>query len=239
MRNKWILTGCVALLAIHGWAMSITVEIVDGGAFPLDVAPADTIGQVKQQIENEQGVPPEDQTLMFAGQELADDQPLTDLGIEEGGTLQLNVAGFVTDPGEGDDSGDPGDQIDPGDDPGGDPGVDPGDDPTDSDGDGIDDRTDTDDDGDGVPDVTVIDEDGDGIPDVTITDDGDGPLDVVYATGAIGDTDTQTGEADTGTAPVVAPQAKSSPSSPEYVDRLESGIRTFVHGVQAQGQAGE
>lgn len=211
MRGKWIVTGCAVLLALNGWAMSITVEIVDGGAFALDVELTDTIEQVKRLIQDQEGIAPEDQTLLFDGGELEDGRTLADYNIKDGSAIQLNVAGYVTDPGDGSDPDDSDGDSEPGD---------SGDDSNPDDG--------TD------PDAGDDPEDGD--PEDPGTD------------GNVGDEGqpvytTQNESADRGepgsTSSTTAASTSAAKSSPDYVDRLESGVQSFVQGIRAQEQAGE
>lgn len=213
MFSKWILTTILILLAASGFAMQIQIEIVGGGTFTLEVETTDSIDQVKLDIQTAEGISPEDQTLMFGGRDLEDGRTLADYNIEEGDALQLNVAGSVTDPGTGTDPDDPGDDVDPGGDPGDDSdpgdGTDPGDDNPDTDN-PEDPGTDLNDDGEGQPVYTTQ----------------NGPVDR-----------DEPGSTSSTTAPATAPATVKS--SPEYVDRLEAGVQSFVREIQAQEQAGE
>ena len=60
------------------------------GLIPVTVTPDDTIGTVKEQVEQQTGIPAEDQRLSYKGKELPDDtSTIADCNIEPGATLQL------------------------------------------------------------------------------------------------------------------------------------------------------
>ena len=60
-----------------------------GRTLALDVAPSDAVSAVKAQIAEREGVPAEEQRLVFAGLQLEDERTLAEYGLEKESTLTL------------------------------------------------------------------------------------------------------------------------------------------------------
>jgi len=76
-------------LAVPASAMQIVVKTLTGKAIPLSVEPGDTIEAVKQRIQDQVGLPPDQQRLLYSGKQLEDNRSISDYDIPDHAILHV------------------------------------------------------------------------------------------------------------------------------------------------------
>ncbi|KAL7282765.1 hypothetical protein ACG7TL_004240 [Trametes sanguinea] len=69
--------------------MMIKVKTLTGKEIELDIDPEDPVSRIKEKVEEQSGVPPPQQRLIYAGRQMADDKIVKDFNIAAGAFSSL------------------------------------------------------------------------------------------------------------------------------------------------------
>ena len=79
----------LSIKLLGGGSKQIFIKTLQGKTMTIEVSDSDTIGTIKQKIQDKEGIPPDQQRLVFNGKQLEDDKTIEDYAIEENANIHL------------------------------------------------------------------------------------------------------------------------------------------------------
>lgn len=69
--------------------MQIKVKTLTGTEIEIDIEPTDKVGRIKERVEEQAAIPPDQQRIIFGGKQLLDDRTAASYKITGGTVLHL------------------------------------------------------------------------------------------------------------------------------------------------------
>ncbi len=89
---RYVYVGIPEHIAVHLWQGGIlTVRTLTGKSIRVTVVSSDTIENVKRKVQDQEGITPDQQQLIYASHPLENRRTLADYGIEAGDVVWLTL----------------------------------------------------------------------------------------------------------------------------------------------------
>jgi len=72
--------------------MLIKVKTLTGKEIEIDIEPTDRVERIKERVEEKEGIPPQQQRLIFSGKQMNDEKTASDYKVSGGSVLHLVLA---------------------------------------------------------------------------------------------------------------------------------------------------
>jgi ubiquitin-like protein Nedd8 len=72
--------------------MLIKVKTLTGKEIEIDIEPTDKVERIKERVEEKEGIPPQQQRLIFSGKQMNDEKTASDYKVAGGSVLHLVLA---------------------------------------------------------------------------------------------------------------------------------------------------
>ncbi|XP_040510909.1 NEDD8 isoform X6 [Gallus gallus] len=78
--------------------MLIKVKTLTGKEIEIDIEPTDKVERIKERVEEKEGIPPQQQRLIYSGKQMNDEKTAADYKIQGGSVLHLVLAAPIDSP---------------------------------------------------------------------------------------------------------------------------------------------
>ncbi|SPP79416.1 blast:NEDD8 [Drosophila guanche] len=98
---KPLVAGCTLERSVHCYAsdnnkmcisMDPQLQTLTGKEIEIDIEPTDKVDRIKERVEEKEGIPPQQQRLIFSGKQMNDDKTAADYKVQGGSVLHLVLA---------------------------------------------------------------------------------------------------------------------------------------------------